>query len=330
MTFKYKNVYVDSSATVVGPYEAKGPLGSLFDKSYNDLYFGESSFEKAEIKISKDSIKEVLKKSKKTIDDIDLFIAGDLMNQISTSTYAASSINKPFMGVYTACASNAEALTIGASLINAKYLKNVLCTVSSHNMSSEKQFRNPTEYGAPKPLTSTFTATGGASIILTNDKTDIKLESATVGEVVDMGQNNPLDMGAVMAGAAASTIKKHLEDTGRDANYYDLILTGDLGIYGKEILKDYLKEKYNIDISNNYDDCGVILYDTLLQKDVHAGGSGPVCSALVLYTKIFKMMKEKKLKRVLMVATGALFNPINVFQKSNIMSIANAVSLEAI
>ena len=205
-----------------------------------------------------------------------------------------------------------------------------MCSVSSHNMSSEKQFRNPTEYGAPKPKTATFTSTGGASAVISNTKSSIKVESGTIGKVVDFNQTDPLDMGAVMACAAADTIYTHLQDTGRDASYYDLIVTGDLGLYGKEILKDFMKSEYHVDLSKNYNDCGVILYDLKKQKEILAGGSGPVCSALVLYTYIVNEMKKKNLKKVLMVATGALFNPNFVFQKENILSIAHAISLEAI
>ena len=195
-------------------------------------------------------------------------------------------------------------------------------------MSSEKQFRNPTEYGAPKPKTATFTATGGASILLTNKKTDIKVESTTIGKIIDYEQTDPLNMGAVMAPAAADTIYNHLKDTNRTPDYYDLILTGDLGLYGKEILIDFMKTEYNLDISKNYNDCGVMLYDLAKQTKILAGGSGPVCSALVNYGIIMNKLKKKELKRVLLVATGALFSPTLVFQHENILSIAHAVSLE--
>ena len=195
-------------------------------------------------------------------------------------------------------------------------------------MSSEKQFRNPTEYGAPKPKTSTFTSTGGASVLLSNTKSKIKVESATIGKISDMGITDPFNMGAVMAPAAADTIYQHLKDTNRTPDYYDLILTGDLGMYGKEILIDYMHQEYNLDISNNYDDCGTMLYDLKEQKEVMSGGSGPVCSALVNYSYIFKKIEKGELKKVLFVATGALFSPTLVYQKQNILSTAHAVSLE--
>ena len=329
MTTKFKNVYVKSVATVVGPYENKGPLGKRFDKYYDDMYFGCKTLEQAETKLMEDSVNLALQKGKLKINNIDLFIAGDLQNQITASTYTAGNLKIPFMGIYTACATNNEGLAIAANYIESRVCKNVLVSVSSHNMVSERQFRNPTEYGAPKPSTATFTATGGASCVLTNKKGKVRIEAATIGVPVDYQMTDPMDMGSVMAPAAASTINTHLKDMERTIDDYDLILTGDLGVFGKEILKDFMKTEYSIDLKN-YNDCGVILYDLEEQKDVQAGGSGPVCSPLVVYSDIIKKLENKELKRVLYVATGALFSPTTVFQKSNILSIANAISLESV
>lgn len=330
MTYKYNNVYLDEVSTVVGPYEAKGPLGNKFDKSYKDLYNGEKTWEQAEAHLLDESIDILLNKSNKKSSEIDLIISGDLLNQVTSSSYGVLKYNRPFLGVYSACASSVEGIIIASSMIDSKKIKNCVVSTSSHNMSSEKQFRNPTEYGAPKPKTATFTSTGGASVLLTNKKTKIKVESSTIGTVVDMEQNDPLNMGAVMAGAAALTIYKHLTDLNRDPSYYDLILTGDLGMYGKEILIDYMKSEYNIDISKNYNDTGTMLYDFKNQKEVNAGGSGPVCCPLVCYSSIIPMLKSKKINRVLIVTTGALFSPTNVFQHKNINSISHAVVLEAL
>lgn len=330
MTYKYNNVYLDEVSTVVGPYEAKGPLGNKFDKSYKDLYNGEKTWEQAEAHLLDESIDILLNKSNKKSSEIDLIISGDLLNQVTSSSYGVLKYNRPFLGVYSACASSVEGIIIASSMIDSKKIKNCVVSTSSHNMSSEKQFRNPTEYGAPKPKTATFTSTGGASVLLTNKKTKIKVESSTIGTVVDMEQNDPLNMGAVMAGAAALTIYKHLTDLNRDPSYYDLILTGDLGMYGKEILIDYMKSEYDIDISKNYNDTGTMLYDFKNQKEVNAGGSGPVCCPLVCYSSIIPMLKSKKINRVLIVATGALFSPTNVFQHKNINSISHAVVLEAL
>ena len=330
MTFKYKNVYLNNTYTIVGPYENNGPLSSYFDDHYKDLYCEEESWEKAEVKLLTESMKRVLKKNKMTKDSIDLVLSGDLLNQITSSCYSAEVIGKPFLGVYSACASNVEGLIIASNFIESRQVSTCLCGTSSHNTGSEKQFRNPTEYGAPKPKTATFTATGGASAIISNKKSDIRVESATIGKIIDYDQTDALNMGAVMAGAAVDTLKTHLQDLNRNENYYDLILTGDLGLYGKEIMKEYSKKEYNIDLSKNYNDCGVMLYDLKKQPEVLAGGSGPVCSALVTYGFVINEMKKKNIKRVLIIATGALFSPTFLFQKQNILSIAHAISLEAI
>ncbi len=330
MTFKYNNVYILESSTVAGPYEAKGPLENTFDKTFDNLYNGEKTWEKAEAKSLKESIEILLDKSKKKSSEIDLIISGDLENQIASSCYASYDFNLPFLGIYSACATSIEGIILGSSLIDSKKANNIIASTSSHNMTSEKQFRNPTEYGAPKPKTATFTATGGASILLTGTKTNIKVESSTIGRIMDYNQTDPLHMGAVMAPAAADTLYNHLKDTNRKAEYYDLILTGDLGLYGKEILIDFMKSQYNIDISDNYNDCGIMLYDLGKQKEIMAGGSGPVCSALVNYGLIMNKLRKKELKRVLLIATGALFSPTSVFQHEHILSIAHAVSLEVV
>lgn len=330
MTYKYNNVYVGGYSTVVGPYEKDGPLGKHFDKSYTNLYCSEETWEQAEVRLLTDSIDILLKKTHKDRKNVDLLISGDLLNQVTSSSYAALKFDMPFFGIYSACASSAEGIILGASMIDGDKIKNCIAATSSHNMSSEKQFRNPTEYGAPKPKTATFTSTGGASIYLTKDKSNIKVESSTIGKVVDIGQNDPLNMGAVMAAAAGDTIYEHLKALKREPNYYDLIITGDLGVYGKEILIDYMHTEYGLDISNNYDDAGTMLYDLNKQEEVMAGGSGPVCSALVIYSKILPRMEKGELDRVLFVPTGALFSPTFVYQHENINSIAHAISLEAV
>jgi len=328
MTFYYNNVYLKETSCITGPYEKKGPIGKYFDKSYKDLYIGEKSFEKGEIKLVRDSLNTVLKKSNISKENIDLVVGGDLLNQITASTYGALGVGN-FIGVYGACSSSVLGMIIISNFIEAGFIKNGISLVSSHNMTSEKQFRYPTEYGAPRPNSSTFTATGAASCLLSNEKSKIKIDCATLGRIIDYSQNDPNDMGRVMAPSAIDTLLRHFEDTGRNPNYYDLILTGDLGKYGLEIVKDYMCCEHNIDLSN-YNDCGVMLYDLEKQKEVHAGGSGPVCSALVVYSYIYEMMKKKKIKRVLFLATGALFSPLLLYQKENINSICHAISLEVV
>lgn len=330
MTFQYRNVFVEDAATIAGPYEAEGPLKKYFDKTFDNLYNGEKTWETAEVKVLEESISTLLKKTKRKKEEIDVIISGDLLNQITSSCYSAEKFGFPFLGIYSACATSIEGMIIGSSLIDGGKIETAIAATSSHNMSSEKQFRNPTEYGAPKPKTATFTATGGASILLSTENSGIKVESSTIGRIMDYNQTDPFNMGAVMAPAAADTIYRHFMDLNRSPDYYDLILTGDLGMYGKEILIDFMKKEYGIDIKDKYNDCGTMLYDLERQKEVQAGGSGPVCSALVNYSLILKMLKEKKLKRVLLVATGALFSPTFVYQHENILSIAHAISLEVI
>ncbi len=330
MTFKCKDVYIEDTSTVVGPYEKDGPLGKYFDKKHKDLYFGTDSWELAEQKLVEEAIDIILNKTKLNDEDIDLVLAGDLSNQITSTTFGSKNIGKSFFGVYDACATSAEELIIAANLIDSKKITNALCVTSSHNMVSEKQFRNPTEYGAPKPRLATFTATGAATCLLTNKKTDIKIESVTIGKLIDYNQKDPNNMGGAMSGAAAYTIAKHLKDLKRKPEYYDLILTGDLGKYGKNILTEFLNEEYKIDISKNYNDCGVMLYDLDKQEECLAGASGPVCSALVNYGYIYKKLKSKEIKKVLLIPTGAMYSPTTLFQGQNILSIAHAVSLEVV
>ena len=328
MTIYYNNVYLNNTATVTGPSERDGLLGNYFDKSYRDLYMGEKSFEKGEIKLVKEGLNILLKKSNLKKENIDLVVGGDLLNQITASTYGSVGVGD-FIGIYGACSSSVLGMIIVSNFIEGGFIKNGISLVSSHNMTSEKQFRYPTEYGAPRKNRSTFTATGSASCLLSNKKSSVRVESATIGRIIDYNENDPNDMGRVMAPSAIDTLLRHLKDTGRDASYYDLILTGDLGKYGVEIVKDYLDKEYDITLSN-YNDCGVMLYDLEKQSDVHAGGSGPVCSALVVYSYIYELLKKKKLKRVLFLATGALFSPLLLYQKESINSICHAISLEVV
>ena len=327
MTRKYNNVYIKDSYTIAGIYESNGPLSNNFDMIYDkDFYYGCDTFEKAEEKLLGDSISKLINKAKLLDNDIDYIISGDLENQIAASDYAMRDFNIPFLGIFSACATLGEGLIIGANFLEGKMANKIIVSTSSHNMVAERQFRNPTEYGAPKKKTTTFTCTGAASILLSNKKDRIKIASITPGCVQDGGINDVNNMGAVMTIAAAETIKKHLKDLKIKPDYYDLILTGDLGIYGKEMLIEYLKLS-NIDISKNYDDCGLILYDREKQP-VFAGASGPCSSALVMCSYILKEMEKGKLQKVLIVPTGAIFSPTRVFQKDTIPSIAHAIALE--
>ena len=328
MTFKYNNVYINNTSTVVGPYEKKGPLSKLFDKTYDDFYFGEKTWEQAETKAINDSVEILLKKINKKNNEINLHIGGDLLNQIVATNYASAKIGIPLIGVYSACATSTLSLMLASSMIEANQIKNAIITSSSHNNSAEKQFRNPVEYGGPKKEYTTFTTTGCASCYVSNEKSNIKIESATLGTVIDMGVTDVFNMGAVMAPAAAKVINDHLKDTNRTIDYYDLILTGDLGIVGKMILKEYMKKEYNINL-RNYDDSACMIFN-INKQPVYMGGSGVACLPLVTYTHIIDKMKKGKLNKVLLVATGALMNPGMCNQHLSIPSISHAISLEAV
>ena len=326
MTFKYNNVYINETSTVVGPYEHKGPFSRYFDQSYEDLYFNEKTWEQAEIKSILDGINILLKKLKKSNTDIDVHIGSDLLNQIVATNYAASKIGIPLIGVYSACSSSTLSMMIASNMIEGEQIKNAIISSSSHNNGAEKQFRNPVEYGGPKKEYTTFTTTGCACAYVSNEKSNIKIESATLGTVTDMGVTDVFNMGAVMAPSAAKVIYDHLIETKRMPDYYDLILTGDLGEVGKKILKDYMKKEYGITLKN-YEDSACMIFDNTKQP-VYSGGSGPACLPLVTYTYILDKMKKGKLKRVLLVATGALMNTTMCNQKLSIPSISHAISLE--
>lgn len=328
MTIKFNDIYINETATVTGPYESKGPLGKYFDLCHKDLYFGEKNWEQAEEKSIKEAIDIVLKKSKLTEKDIDVFIGGDLLNQIAPSNYAMSKYNQSFIGIYAACTTSTLGLILSAILIQGGFIKKAVTFTSSHNTAAEKQYRYPVEYGGPKRKTTTFTSTGAVAALVSNEQNTIKIESGTIGTVVDSLSKDVYNMGAAMAKAAADTIYKHLNDTKRTIDYYDLILTGDLGIYGKKILKEYMSSEYNINLEK-YNDTGVMLYD-LKNQPVYAGASGPACAPLVTYSYIFDEMKKGKYKKVLLVATGALMNPTMVNHKLTIPSISHAISLEVI
>lgn len=326
MTFKYNNVYLSDVSSVAGPYEAKGPYGRFYDKVYNDFYCGTKTWEQAECRMLIDSVDMVLYKTNKLKNDIDLHVSGDLLNQIVSTNYASASLGIPLIGIYSACSTSVLGLIVGSNMIDKQQIRNCLVSTSSHNNGAEKQFRQPVEYGGPKRKTMTFTTTGAASFLLSGEKSKIKVESATIGSVVDLGITDCMHMGAVMAPSAAKTIYTHLKDLKRDISYYDLILTGDLGVYGKKILNEYLQVEYNIKL-DKYDDTACMIYD-LEKQPVYAGGSGPACMPLVFNSFIYKKMLNGEYHRVLLLATGALLSTSMVNQKLSIPSITHAISLE--
>lgn len=317
MTIKFSNVYLGDAYTFIGKNEHK--LTITGDESINDYYMGKKSFEEGEVEYQKRSISGLIKKEKDK--KIDLLIGADLQNQLLASNFAAINYNYPFLGIYSACASYAEGLIIASSLIEQK-LKNVVVTVSANNLASEKQFRFPIEYGAIRKNVNTFTVSASISSLVTSDKTKIKIESATIGNVVDIGYSDTNNMGAVMATSAHQTIVKHLKDTKRKPDYYDFVLTGDLGVYGVNILKELLEKEDNITLKNVLD-AGTLIFED--SGSSIAGGSGPVCLPLILNNKI---LKNKAIKKILIVATGSLHSKVSSNLGESVPSISHAVSLE--
>lgn len=318
----FKNVYINDQETVVGPYENNGILN--FNNSIKDFYGDEKSFENCEIKLQKMVFDNILHKNNLSDINIDLVVGGDLMNQITATSFNMRDYNIPFLGVYSACASFPESLLILANMVDSKFLKKGIAITSSHNLTSEKQFRFPIEYGCLKPKRSTFTATGAVSTLVSNKVSKVKVESATIGRVIDYGIKDPFNMGAVMAPAAASTIVNHLNELNRSINYYDVVLTGDLGEVGSQILKEFLLKNNNIKIKNHLDAATLIYSD---EQETFSGASGPVALPIVLFNKI---LKQRKYKKILIVGTGSLHSPVMCNQKNTIPSIAHAVSLEVI
>ena len=319
---KFNAIYIKNSFSLAGPVEKRGSIKD-YDIVLDDYYYNEKTFEQAEIKMQKVVIDNLLNQSRLVNSEIDLLVGGDLSNQISISSYAASHYSIPFFGVYSACASFVQTLIAGAEYLDNKRKGNVICVTSSHNLNAEKQFRFPIEYGAPKPTTTTFTATGAVSCLLTKEETNIKIESYTIGKVIDMGCTDASHMGAVMAPAGANVIVSHLTELDRDINYYDLILTGDLGCIGSKILVEFLKQAYGIKMKQHMD-AGCELY-LKSQEETYAGASGPVALPLYLFNKV---LKQKKKQKILLVGTGSLHNPFLVNQKLTIPAVAHAISLE--
>ena len=295
---------------------------------YQDFYDSEATFEDCEIKELNKSVEILLNKTSSTINEIDVLLSSDLTNQIAVSNIVARNTKIPYMGIYSACASFTEEIIIGSSLLNNNNINNVMCLTSSHNLTAERQFRSPIEYGSPKPNYSTFTVSAATSCLLTKEKNKIMVDTATIGRVIDLGIKDSFDMGSSMAPAAADTLHRHLKETGRKEDYYDLILTGDLGIYGKKIFRTYCNIEYGYKL-DNYNDSATLVYDMNNSK-VQAGGSGPSCLPVYLFSKVIPEMINKKIKRVLLLATGALLSTTTVNQKKTIPCICHAVSLEVV
>ncbi|MDO9573906.1 MAG: stage V sporulation protein AD [Candidatus Contubernalis sp.] len=315
-----------ATATVAGPFEAQGALARDIDILHDDIWLGQPSYEKAEIKLLEQACEKAIDKAGKRKEDVHFFLSGDLINQIIASNFVARTLSIPYIGLFGACSNSMEGLALGAQLVDSGSAHLVLAATSSHNGAAEKQFRYPTEYGAQKPSTAQWTVTGAGAALVGREGEGPRITSATIGRVIDMGLSDPFNLGAAMAPAAVDTIEAHFRDLQRDASYYDLIATGDLAQVGHRIAVDLLHE-HNIEMpEEKITDCGLLIYKK--EQPVIAGGSGCACSALVTYGHFLNRMKKGELNKILIVATGALLSPLSFQQKESIPCVAHAVSIE--
>lgn len=319
---------IKGAASVVGPFEGQGPLAEDFDLIHGDLTIGQTSWEQSERVLIEEASKLAIENAGLTKEQIQFCFGGDLMNQIISSTFAARTSSIPFLGVFGACSTSMQSLALSAMLVNSGAAHDVLSVTGSHNASAEKQFRYPTEYGSQKPPTAQYTVTGSGAAVVSSEGDGPVVTSATIGRVVDLGIKDPFNMGAAMAPAAVDTIQAHFRDLRIEPGYYDLIVTGDLAKVGHSIAVDLL-HKHRVPMEQTkFEDCGLMIYDFEKQQ-VQAGGSGCGCSAVVTYGHLLKRLQQGELKRILVVATGALLSPISFQQGESIPGTAHAVSIES-
>ncbi len=324
-------VYIRASASVVGKKEGEGPLGALFDMIGSDGLFGAKNWEEAESTLQKEAVSLAIGKAGMKKEDIRYLMAGDLLGQEVASCFGVADFEIPFFGLFGACSTCGESLSLGAMTIGGGFAGNVACVTSSHFASAEKEFRFPLEYGGQRPLTSSWTVTGSGAFILSStpgQKSRAKITGITTGKIVDFGLKDSFNMGCTMAPAAADAIHVNLKDFQRKPGDYDKIITGDLGTVGKEALLDLLQAK-GVDISAQHMDCGIEIFDPKTQN-TNAGGSGCGCAAVTLSAYILKKIEEGIWKRVLFVPTGALLSKRSFQEGNTVPGIAHCVVLEGI
>lgn len=317
---------IRSYASIAGQKEASGPLGHTFDETFTDDTLGQKSWERAEAKMLERAADLALSKAKVYADGVDVFLGGDLLNQIVSSGYTARQLGIPFLGLYGACSTMAESLLLGAMLIDGGFADTALCATCSHFSTAERQYRFPLELGNQRTPTAQWTVTGaGATLLGRKSPLPLCIESVTIGSVWDLKQTDANNMGAAMAPAAMQTLKSHLDDLHRIPEDYDLIVTGDLGRVGYDLMK-LLCRKEGIELDQRYIDCGCEIFD--VSQDVHSGGSGCGCSAVSLNGWLLGRMLKGEIRKMLFLATGALMSPTMSQQGESIPGVAHAVSLE--
>lgn len=314
-----------SWASIAGKKESEGPLGAHYDITQIDSYFGKSTWEQAEIYMQELALKTIATKAKMRTDQFNVIFSGDLLNQCIGSSYALRNLKIPHLGLYGACSTMAESLLMSAMTVNAGYFENAIAMTSSHFASTERQYRFPLGYGGQRTPTAQWTVTGTGAVLVASSGNGPKITSCTIGTVVDLGIKDTNNMGAAMAPAAYQTIKSHFSDLGTNIESYDLIVTGDLGQLGKDILLT-LAQKDGFEIGGKLCDCGTMVFD-LLKQDVHCGGSGCGCSAIVLCSHFLEQLSAKKIKKILFCGTGALLSPTSAQQGLSIPGICHAVTI---
>lgn len=323
---------VQSFAAIGSKREGEGPLGEYFDTINPDSTFGQKSWERAESRLHHDTVELAVKKAGLSYADLDCLLAGDLLNQCIGATFGVRELGIPYLGIYGACSNMAEGLLL-ASFLAESGLGHLGVSTASHFCTAERQYRFPLEYGGQRPPTSQWTVTGGGAVVVTGPaaqqpgQTGPWIQAAAIGTIEDKGIQDAANMGAAMAPAAAATILGFLSDTGTTPEDYDLILTGDLGQVGSDLLYE-LALREGVDLRPRHTDCGLLIYDRDRQ-DVHAGGSGCGCCATVLCSYILPAIRAGRVKRVLFAATGALLSPTSTQQGESIPGIAHLICLTA-
>ena len=312
-------------ASIVGQKEGEGPLGKYFDKIEHDPMVGKDNWEEAESELQKKAASMALQKAGLMPEDIRYLFSGDLLGQIIASSFGMLELQIPMFGLYGACSTAGESLSLAAMTVAAGYAEHCLAVTSSHFASAEKQFRYPLEYASQRPLSTTWTVTGSGAFIVST-KGYVKITGITTGKMMDYGIKDSMNMGAAMAPAAADTIFQHFKDFDRTSNDYDLIVTGDLGVVGRELVLDLLKQK-GYDITKQYFDCGIAIFDDKTQ-DTHSGGSGCGCSAVTLAGYLLPKLESGELKRILFLPTGALLSTVSFNEGQSIPGICHGVVLE--
>ena len=313
-------------ASVAGKKESEGPLSTLFDVTSKDAYFGQKTWEQGERKMQQITLNTLARKAEIKTSDFGLVLSGDLLNQCIGSSFSLKNMNIPHLGLYGACSTMAESLLIGSMVVGGGFSDRVVAMTSSHFASSERQYRFPLNYGGQRPQTVQWTVTGSGAVLLCSNGKGPLITAGTIGTVVDMGIKDANNMGAAMAPAAYKTILSHFEDFQVDADYFDLIVTGDLGQLGKDILIQMFSEG-GISIGGKITDCGSLVYDTTKQ-DVHSGGSGCGCSAITLCGLLLPKIHSNAYKRILFCGTGALLSPTSVQQGLPIAGVCHAIVIE--